>query len=147
MAVFSHRAVVAACGLYLVGVLTAFEAGSVMGNTPVVQEQRIEIVIRDSEFLPSQPSVVRVGMSTIIILRNQDIVRHGFTSLMLAGMSISGEGEGMVAYGTGITGFYVNPGKTLVIRFTPESPGRYGFRCDLHPQMKGEVFLLHLGQA
>ncbi len=111
------------------------------------QEQRIEIVIRDSDFLLTQPPAVQLGVPTVIILRNEDIVRHGFTSPMLGSLLVTAESEGMTAYGKGMTGFYVNPDKTLVIRFTPERAGQYGFRCDLHPQMKGEVFLLELGQA
>jgi hypothetical protein len=41
-------------------------------------------------------------------------------------------------------GFYIDPGKTLVIRFTTERPGSQAFRCDLHPDMKGELFLLEI---
>lgn len=113
----------------------------------VPQEQRIEIVIRNSDFLLTQPAAVQLGTPTVIILRNQDIIRHGFTSPMFAALPVAAESEGMTAYGDGLGGFYINPDKTLVIRFTPEQPGQYGFRCDLHPQMKGEVFLMELGQT
>jgi plastocyanin len=63
---------------------------------------------------------------------------------MLSGLLVHAEGEGIVSYGKGVDGFYVDPGKTLVIRFTAERPGSYSFRCDLHPQMKGELFLLEV---
>lgn len=113
----------------------------------VVQEQRIEIIIRNSEFLLTQPGGLQFGLPTVIILRNQDIIRHGFTSSMFQGMLVHGEGEGVSAYGKGVEGFYVDAGKTLVIRFTAERQGRYEFHCDLHPQMRGEVFLLEMSTA
>ena len=53
----------------------------------------------------------------------------------------------MVAYGKGIEGVYVDPGKTLVLYFTPERGGSYTFRCDLHQQMKGELYTLDLPAA
>ncbi|HET8579485.1 MAG TPA: cupredoxin domain-containing protein [Nitrospiraceae bacterium] len=111
------------------------------------QEQRIEIIIRDYTFMLTQPAPVRLHTSTVIILRNQDIVRHGFSSPMMTGLLLHGEGEGIAAYGKGVEGFYVDPGKTLVIRFTTERTGSYSFRCDLHPQMKGELYLLEIPAA
>ncbi|RJQ44972.1 MAG: hypothetical protein C4534_05705 [Gaiellales bacterium] len=113
----------------------------------VGEEQRIDITIRNYEFQLSQPTAVRRGLPVIIILRNQDIVKHGFTSPMLFGVFLQGEGEGIAAYGKGVDGFYVDPGKTLVIRFIPERPGSFTFKCDLHPQMKGELFLLQIPTA
>jgi hypothetical protein len=113
----------------------------------VVPEQRIEILIRDSKFvLPQQRGLV-FGLPTVVIVRNQDIIPHGFTSPMLSSMQVTGEGKGITAYGKGIEGFHVNPGKTLVIRFTSERQERYEFRCDLHPKMKGEIFLLEMRTA
>lgn len=128
-------------------VLLAWRAADATSDIQAAQEQRLEIVIRDSAFLLTQPAPMRLGVSTVIILRNQDIIRHGFTSAMLSGILIRGEGEGIAVYGKGVEGFYVDPGKTLVIRLTTERPGSYTFRCDLHPQMKGEFFLLEVPTA
>jgi len=113
----------------------------------VAQEQRIDITIRNYEFQLNQPSPIRLHTPTIVILRNQDIVRHGFASPMLMHMMVQGEGEGIAAYGKGVEGFYVDAGKTLVIRFVPERAGNYSFKCDLHPQMKGELYLLEVPAA
>ena len=96
-------------------------------------EQRSEITIKNYDFVLSQPVPIRLHTPTVIILRNQDIIRHGFTSPMLASLMVRGEGEGISAYGKGIEGFYIDAGKTLVLRFTPERSGKYSFRCDLHP--------------
>ena len=111
------------------------------------QEQRVEIVIRNYEFQLSQPAPIRLHQPTIIILRNQDIVRHGFASPMLLQLMVQGEGEGVASYGKGIEGFYVDAGKTLLVRFVPERPGKYSFRCDLHPKMTGELYLLEIPAA
>ena len=118
---------------------------SSLAQTPT--DQRVEIVIRDYAFEVMRPAPVRPGLPTVIILRNQDIVRHGFTSQMLMGMLVHGEGEGVAIYGKGVEGFYVDPGKTLVIRFTNDRPGKYNFRCDLHPNMKGELYMLEVPTA
>jgi plastocyanin len=115
--------------------------------TNVAEEQRIEIIVRDSKFLLTQPTPVRLHAPTVVIIRNQDIIRHGFTSQVLVNLLVNAEGEGIVSYGKGIEGFYVDPGKTLVVRFTTERTGNYSFRCDLHPQMKGELYMLEVPAA
>jgi hypothetical protein len=110
-------------------------------------EQRLEVIIRDYDFEIVHRTPVAVGGETIIIVRNQDIVRHGFTSPVLSQFHLHAEGEGLAAYGKGIEGFYVEPGKTLVIRLVLERSGRLAFHCDLHPEMKGELFLLEIPAA
>lgn len=130
-------------------IFLAFGSG-IAGDQPgdrTAQEQRIDLTIRNYEFLLTQPGPVRHGIPTIIILRNQDIVRHGFTAPVLAQLALHVEGEGIAAYGRGMEGVYVDPGKTLVIRFTPDRAGNYSFRCDLHPGMKGELYLLEIPAA
>ncbi len=124
-----------------------FTAGNAAGPAVAQQEQRVEIVIRNYEFQLTQPAPIRLHMPTIIILRNQDVVRHGFSSPMLMQLLVQGEGEGIAAYGKGVEGFYVDPGKTLVVRFVPERSGKYSFRCDLHPKMNGELYLLDVPAA
>ena len=47
------------------------------------KEQRIDITIRDSDFLFSHPVAPQLEAPTVIIVRNQDIIRHGFTSSIL----------------------------------------------------------------
>jgi hypothetical protein len=118
---------------------------AVLASIP--DEQRLEVVIRDYDFEIVHRTPVAVGGETVIIVRNQDIVRHGFTSPTLSQLYLRSEGEGLAAYGKGIEGFYVEPGKTLVIRLVLERSGRLAFHCDLHPEMKGELFLLEIPAA
>jgi hypothetical protein len=110
-------------------------------------EQRIEIIIRDYDFQVTKLTPIQPTLPTVIILRNQDIVRHGFYSPMLTGILVQGEGEGVAAYGKGVEGFYVDPGKTLVVRFNNQRPGKFSFRCDLHPKMKGEMYVMEIPAA
>ena len=134
-------------GLTLGMVCSTFAADLPQDSLLVVQEQRVEIIIRNSEFLLTQRGGLQFGVPTILILRNHDIIRHGFTSPMLQGLLVYGEGEGITAYGRGMEGFYVDAGKTLTLRFTAEREGRYEFRCALHPQMRGEVSFLEMSTA
>lgn len=145
-------------GVLIAGVMLAVTVSLSLSPAMVVEtavadpsiallEQRGEITIKNYDFVLSQPIPIRLHVPTVIILRNQDIVRHGFTSPMLGHMLVRGEGEGIGAYGKGVEGFYVDPGKTLVIRFTPDRSGKYSFTCDLHPDMKGELYLLEVPAA
>ena len=108
------------------------------------QEQRIEIVIEDRAFFLAKGGPIQVGTPIEIVLENRDQVRHGFTSSMLIGLLVSGEDDQIATYGKGVEGFYVNPGKTLVIRFSAERPGSFRFHCDLHERMKGELYVLEV---
>lgn len=143
-----NRTVAAAMAFLAMGSLSLVpETASTEPTTQVAQEQRIDLTIRDYQFLLSQPAQLHLGQATVIIVRNEDIVTHGFTSELLAGLLVRGEGKDITAYGKGIEGFYVEPGETLVIRFTLERQGRFRFRCDLHPDMKGELLSLQAGAA
>ena len=119
--------------------------GTVMAGIP--DEQRLEVLIHDYSFEIIHRTPAALGGDTVIIVRNQDIVRHGFTSPALAHLYLRAEGEGLSSYGKGIEGFYVEPGKTLVIRLVLERSGRLSFHCDLHPEMRGEVVLLDIPAA
>ena len=113
----------------------------------IPDEQRVEMLIRNYDFEIIHRTPVTLGGEAVIILRNQDIVRHGFTSPALPRLYLRVEGEGVSAYGKGIDGLYIEPGKTLVIRLVIEHSGRLTFHCDLHPEMKGELFLLDVPAA
>ena len=145
----TRRAVVVALVGLMGSMLVNLPGSGVDAQSPAQElpEQRLEIVMRDYDFQVLKPVPIRPGMPTVIIVRNQDIVRHGFYSPMLQGILVQGEGEGVASYGKGIEGFYVEPGKTLVIRFNNQRPGKYSFRCDLHPKMKGEMYVMEIPAA
>ena len=120
------------------------EARSQIQGSP---EQRIEIVIQDRTFFLAKGGPLQVGKPVEIVLQNRDTVRHGFASASLLGLMVSGEDDQIVTYGKGIEGFYVNPGKTLIIRIDAERPGSIPFHCDLHEGMKGELYVLEMPTA
>lgn len=51
---------------------------------------------------------------------------------------------GVAAYGRGVGGVFVRPNADAVIRFTVKRPGRYEFKCSIHPNMKDELLLLNI---
>lgn len=136
------------CLVATVALLLGLGPGAASSRPMTAQEEtRIDITIRDSAYVLDRPVVSQPGVPTVIIIRNHDIVRHGFTSSILRGVLVRAEGEGIAAYGRNLEGFYVDPGKTLILRLTIEESGRHSFRCDLHPGMKGEVLVLDMGTA
>lgn len=106
-------------------------------------EQRIEVTIRDFAFLTKQIPL-RLGVATVIEITNLDQERHDFGSTMFDGIPTRIESGGVVSYGRGIGGLFLDAKKGAVIRFTMERPGRHEFRCSIHPNMKGELLLLNV---
>jgi plastocyanin len=106
-------------------------------------EQRIEVTIKDSVFITKQVPL-RLGVATVITITNQDQERHDFGSNMFEGILTRVESNGIVSYGRGIGGVFVDGKKSALIRFTMERPGRHEFRCSIHPNMKGELLLLNV---
>ena len=107
-------------------------------------EQRVEVTIRDYTFVLTKQIPLRLGVPTIISIRNVDPERHDFGSMMFDGASTKVESGGVISYGKGIGGVFLDSKGDAVIRFTLERPGRYEFRCSIHPTMKGELLLLNV---
>lgn len=108
------------------------------------ESAKVEIVIRNFTF-EFQGGALRPNEPGTITLRNQDKVKHGFTSKLLEELDVQVEAAGVTTYGKGIKGVYINPGETVQIHFIPNRPGKFSFRCDIHPNMKGELLLLSVG--
>ncbi len=107
-------------------------------------EQVVEVTIKDSTFLTKQVPL-QLNVPTLILVRNTDDIRHDFGSTMFQRTMTRAEIGGVIPYGHGIEGVYLDPGKEASLRFTIERPGRFEFRCSIHPQMKGELLLLTAG--
>ena len=102
---------------------------------------RVEIIIHDYTY-EYNGAIFRPDVPSTIVLINEDNVRHGFTSSFLKEIPVKVESKGVVTYGTGIKGVYIDPGETILIHVIPNRPGSFSFRCDIHPSMKGEILLL-----
>ena len=113
------------------------------GSTPVESEseQVVEVVIKDFTFMTKQ-GALRLGLPTLIKVRNEDSERHDFGSTMFEGIATKIEKDGVIVYGRGLGGVMLDPKRDSSIRFNMERPGRYKFQCSIHPSMKGELLLL-----
>ncbi|MBA5871378.1 MAG: hypothetical protein GDA68_15485 [Nitrospira sp. CR2.1] len=106
-------------------------------------EQRIEVSIKNFAFVTKQVPL-RLGVPTVIAITNEDEERHDFGSSMFDGIPTRVTSGGVVSYGKGISGVFLDAKKEAVIRFTMERPGRHEFRCSIHQHMKGELLLLNV---
>jgi hypothetical protein len=104
-------------------------------------EQVVEVTIKDFRFVTKQSSL-RLGFPTVIKVRNEDAERHDFGSTMFEGIPTQIERDGVVVYGRGIGGVFLDPKHDATIRFDMTRPGRHVFRCSIHPTMSGELLLL-----
>jgi plastocyanin len=104
-------------------------------------EQTVEVVIKNSSFVTKQ-SALRLGLPTVITIKNEDAQRHDFGSTMFEGISTKIDHDGVSVYGRGLGGVMLDAKHDAVIRFTMERPGRHTFRCSIHPDMQGELLLL-----
>jgi plastocyanin len=106
-------------------------------------EQVVNVTIKDFKFITKQPTL-RLGVATIITIQNEDAERHDFGSTMFEGIPSQIEKDGVVVYGRGLGGVFLDPKRDAVIRFDMSRPGRHEFRCSIHPGMKGELLLLNV---
>jgi hypothetical protein len=89
---------------------------------------------------------------TAIVLRNQDTETHGFSSPRFKELVIRTEGDATEVKTEEIRSYHVPPGKMAILYFTQASHVdpltgyqetiQYPFRCDLHPNMKGEFLVI-----
>ena len=108
--------------------------------------KKIEIVAKDKEWKVSGYTLK--GEPTEIVIRNEDTVTHGFNSSLFRDVKAKVTGDGYLAKGAGPNVYRVDPGKTMILHFAKPSTGMgegsatYSFWCDMHPNMKGEMFVL-----
>ncbi|HEX6531315.1 MAG TPA: cupredoxin domain-containing protein [Nitrospira sp.] len=107
-------------------------------------EQKVEVTIKDSKFV-STGTTLMPEVPVVVTIVNKDNIRHDFSSVVLQGHPTQVEGNGVIAHGQGIEGAYIEGGRDAIIRFTTERPGRFEFRCTIHPTMRGELLLMNVG--
>lgn len=120
---------------------------SMIGPTTALADEphKIEVVIKDKSYKVTGASMP--GELTSITIRNDDTIEHGFTSPLLFDVPVKMEGEGVYLKGKGVRAYHIRAGKSITLTFTKGSTKdvetqRIPFWCDLHPDMKGEVFLV-----
>lgn len=110
------------------------------------QVQKVEIVIQNGEAKLVRGTMY-TGFPTEISIRNEDSVTHGFNSSAFGGVNKVEMIGGSVAEGKGANVYRVEPGRTMVIKFTPTTDGKdetrtHAFWCDMHKTVKGEMLLI-----
>ncbi len=110
------------------------------------QEQRIDVVIKDFTF-HTQQVPLQLGVPTVISITNEDAERHDFGSHIFQGVLTHIESGGVTSYGKDLRGVLLDPNKEAIIRFSMERPGKYEFRCSIHQNMKGEIWLMNVGKV
>lgn len=132
--------------------LLGFGAGVTDGDATdkAVPELTIQVAIKNMEFHVT--GYGREGNPTAIVVRNEDGVTHGFYSPLFKDTPVGLEGDGYQVAGRDGPAFRVDPGKTMTLHFTKGSAEapltmmsplmRYVIWCDMHPGVKGELFII-----
>ena len=124
-------------GILILGILLV--GGTLFTNAQ--SQQEVNVTIEGYKFLTSQMPL-QLHTDTIIRVKNLDNVRHDFGSQMFLNTLTHVESNGVVTYGKGIEGTYLDPGQEASFRLTLDHPGRFQFECSIHQDMKGEILLM-----
>jgi uncharacterized protein YunC (DUF1805 family) len=132
------------CGALAVGAL--FGVGIDGVAVRAAQVQKVEVVIQAGEAKLVRGTMY-TGFPTEISIRNEDSVTHGFNSSAFGRVDKVEMVGGSVAEGKGANVYRVEPGRTMVLKFTPTSEGKdenrtHAFWCDMHKTVKGEMLLI-----
>ena len=138
---------------YDLPVLTFVVMGSLVMLTPVAATPApdppagtIEIVIRNKTY-EFHGGTLRPDQPTEVVLRNQDEMEHGFNSKLFQELEVQVETRDAVTFGKSIKGVHISPGSSISLHFRPTHAGKFRFQCDLHPDMKGELYMLEIPTA
>lgn len=89
-------------------------------------QQEVNVRIEGYTFFTIQMPLP-LHTETLITIKNLDEVRHDFRSDMFMNTMAKVESNGAVAYGKGVEGVYINPGKETSIRLTLTIPADSSF--------------------
>lgn len=113
-------------------------------------EMTIQVIIKNMSFHVT--GYGREGNPTSIVVRNEDGVTHGFYSPLFKEVPVRLEGDGYQIAGKDGPSFRLDPGKTMTLHFTKGSATapltmispimRHVIWCDMHPEVKGELFII-----
>lgn len=139
-----------------IAVLMAWHAGSDIAYAQAkgmeAPPSKVEITIKDRQHGYETVGMTMPSQDTIIVVRNQDSVTHGFASKLFKDIPVKVEG-GTEIRGKQFKSFHVDAGKTMTLRFSTASSNfdpmtggaesiRHALWCDIHPEVKGELFVI-----
>jgi hypothetical protein len=113
---------------------------------------KVEITIRDRVHGYETVGHTYPSQDTMIVVHNKDAVTRGLASMLFKEIRVSVE-NGTEIQGKYFKSFHVEPGKTMTLRFAtapskfepllgPSGSLRYALWCDIHPEVKGEVYVI-----
>lgn len=113
-------------------------------------EMAIQVTIKNMTFHVT--GYGQEGNPTAIVVRNEDGVTHGFYSPLFKEVPVRLEGDGYQIAGKDGPAFRVDPGKAMTLHFTKGAATapltmmsplmRHVIWCDMHPDVKGELFII-----
>ncbi len=132
----------------LLGSGTVYAQAKGMGAPP----SKVEITIKDRQHGYETVGLTMPSHDTVIVVRNQDTVTHGFASNLFKDIEVRMEG-GVELKGKHFRSFHVDPGHTMTLHFStaptkfdPVTGGaeslRHALWCDIHPEVRGEVYVI-----
>ncbi len=124
-------------GILILGILLV--GGTLLSKAQ--SQQEVNVTIEGYKFQTSQMPL-QLHADTIIRVKNLDDVRHDFRSQMFLNTLTHVESNGVMTYGKGIEGAYVDPGQEASFRLVLDQTGRFQFQCSIHLDMKGEILLM-----
>ena len=140
----------AVAAMTLLGMVTtaAFAQAPGMGAPP----SKVEITIKDRQHGYETVGITMPSRDTIIVVRNEDSVTHGFASKLFKDIDVRVEG-GVEVRGKNFRSFHVEPGRAMTLRFATApskfDPAtgiaesmRHALWCDIHPEVKGELYVI-----
>ena len=142
--------------LFVVAAWAIWDGGSTIvyaqGKGMEAPPSKVEITIKDRQHGYETAGFTMPSQDTIIVVRNQDGVTHGFASKLFKDIPVKVEG-GTEVRGKQFKSFHVDAGKTMTLRFAtapsnfdPKTGGaesiRHALWCDIHPEVKGELFVI-----
>lgn len=112
---------------------------------------KVEITIKDRQHGYQTVGKTHPSQDTIIVVRNEDTVTHGFASRLFRDIDVQVE-NGKEVKGKNFRSFHVEPGQIMTLRFStaPTKLSRYveaesvrwAIWCDIHPEVRGELYIV-----
>jgi plastocyanin len=114
------------------GSAAAGEGSATRAPSDTAPEERIIITMRARQFEPSTVTL-RAGRKTALVLENLDAELHAFVpGDLFKGVNLNVSGNGAPEFGPeGFKRVIIPSLGQAEIRFVPEQPGQFPYRCDM----------------
>lgn len=126
---------------------TAYAQAKGKGDPP----SKVVITIKDRKHGYQTVGKTYPSQDTIIVVRNEDSVTHGFASRLFRDIDVQME-NGKEVIGKNFRSFHVEPGQIMTLRFStapmklgihgPVESMRHAIWCDIHPEVRGELYVV-----